>query len=307
MLKIDSMANITQISPFTVDIVKKAKFKNKILFWVITTSITSSMTYIVTNNIFMPLFSFLFVSILVKELYFSKNVNNIYLSGEQGEKNALKVLKKLPKSFTIFNQIEIPSSESSFNEFETDFIVVGRNSVFIVEVKNYHGHIICTNVNSDWTKQNFHRDGSISSTEIIKSPFMQVKNQKKILFGYLKKIDLELDIKTIIFLDMNKKDYEIKKSEEIPVFNDKKVNKYIKKIDQSRSSFINGYKREELINILQNLNGHSQSSRRTRLKDKNYLKGYFKEEEKRTKYGGRKNDYPRRNDFGRKNHKVRKT
>ena len=200
----------------------------------------------------------------------------MFVSGNKGEKNTLKILNKLPKAFTIFNQIEIPSTESSFDEFETDFIVVGFNSIFIIEVKRYQGKIKCKNVNEDWIQQIFYSDGKLKLEKFVRSPFRQVSRQKRILYSFVLKYGIELDIKTLVFLNMNKRDYKLPKIVDIPVFSDKDINKHIQNVDKYFSSYINGYHREELVDLLIKQNEHSKRSRHLRLKDKSYLKEYFK-------------------------------
>ena len=269
------MANCSNISPFNLNLVKKAKLKKKLLIWVIFSPLCLIFVKILTKNDDIAVFSFIFVSFLIREFYYSTPLSKLFISGHIGEKNTLKVLKKLPKEFVIFNQIEIPSEDSSFSEFESDFIVVGLNSVFIIESKRFTSKVICEDIRDDWIKQEFRRDGTVKRRQFIKSPFRQVLRQKKYFLLYINHFDIKLSINTVIFLNMDKKDYKLPKNTEIPVFNNKSIRKFIKKLDNISSSFVNGYQREKLLEILRVLNQNSMESRMERLKDKKHFQEYF--------------------------------
>ncbi len=59
-----------------------------------------------------------------------------YWSGHVGENDAEKVLKKLPNAYTVFRDVMIGEKKGNI-----DYVVVGPNGVFMVEVKNHVGKI----------------------------------------------------------------------------------------------------------------------------------------------------------------------
>lgn len=59
-----------------------------------------------------------------------------YISGHRGENAAEKVLVSLPESYTVFRDVMIGQRKGNI-----DFVVVGPNGVFMVEVKNHFGKI----------------------------------------------------------------------------------------------------------------------------------------------------------------------
>lgn len=270
------MANCENISTFNFELVKNAKLRKKTYFWTVLSLIMVLGTLIITNNLEYSFFSLIVSSFLVLQFYFPNKVSEVVEYGYQGEKKCLNLLSKLPADFVIFNQIEIPSEKSSYLEFETDFIVVGQNSIFIVEIKRFSGKIKCDDPQRDWLRYKYDKNNKVISSGVIKNPIKQVMNQKYFFCKYFAQFDLELNPRTIVFLDMDKRNYDIPKDSETPIFNDKSLIKYIKKIDKTSTSFINGYNRTRVIELLISLNENAKLSRKSRLKDKTTLNQYFK-------------------------------
>ncbi len=269
------MANCENISIFNFDLVKSSKLKKKFYFWIVSSVIMVMGTLVVTNKIEYSLFALFITTFLVIQFYYPNKVSGIIEYGYKGEKNCLKLLQKLPSDFIIFNQIEIPSEKSSYSEFESDFIVVGQNSVFLVEAKKYSGKIKSEDPQREWTRYKYDKTGNQVHASIIKNPISQVMRQKQYLCEYFLHFELELNPRTIVFLDMDTKNFDIAEDLETPIFNNKAMIKYIKKVDKSSTSFINGYNRDKVIDILISLNKNSNSSRKLRLKDKTNFKKYF--------------------------------
>lgn len=269
------MANCTNISTFNFDLVKKAKFRKKLSFWIIFSLLTFLVTYLLTLNLAYAFFALLVATFLVIQFYYPEKIQSLIEYGYQGEKNCLKLLKKLPDDFVIFNQIEIPSEASSFLEFETDFIVVGQNSVFIIEAKRFAGKIESKGVNDIWSRKKFDRTRKHLYSDTIKNPIRQVIKQKKYFSEYFLKNGLPLEPKTIVYLNMDKKDYNVAETDLVPIFNNKSILRYIKKIDQTQSSYVKSYSRDRVLELLSALNKNSVASRKNRLKDKIFMKEYL--------------------------------
>lgn len=63
-----------------------------------------------------------------------EKVSDNYLNGDTGELKIQKTLKQLPEEYQILPDIKKTAGGN------IDFVVVGPNGVFALEVKNYHGH-----------------------------------------------------------------------------------------------------------------------------------------------------------------------
>lgn len=118
-------------------------------------------------------------------IFISQKGDDVIVSGAHGENIALDLLKQLPDSFTIFNQVDIPSEKSRTGVVEADLIVVGPNAIFVIEVKHNNGEIVCDESNNQWSVTKTGRGGSQYGKE-MRNPVKQVKNQVWLLREYLK-------------------------------------------------------------------------------------------------------------------------
>ena len=153
--------------------------------------------------------------------------------------------------------------------------VIGQNSIFIIETKSFAGKIKSDDPKKDWLRTKYDKNDKLISSDVVNNPIKQVMRQKQFFHEYFLYFNLELNPRTIVFLDMDKKDYDIPKDNETPIFSNKSLLKYIKKIDKTSTSFITGYSRTKVIDLLISLNKNSDSSRKTRLKNKTNFKKYF--------------------------------
>ncbi len=67
-----------------------------------------------------------------KELLLQLDFNN----GLLGEQSVENILQKLPDDYTIYENVILPGKQSN-----TDFVIVGPNGIFVVEVKSHKGRI----------------------------------------------------------------------------------------------------------------------------------------------------------------------
>lgn len=84
--------------------------------------------------------------------------------GDAGERLALELLKKLPRNYHIFTNLEFELR----GHHETDIIVVGPQGVTVCEVKYWSGRV---DEIDERTVRHVHKDGS---TENVHSPVHQV-------------------------------------------------------------------------------------------------------------------------------------
>ena len=104
--------------------------------------------------------------------------------GLNAENKTLQSLMKLPNEFILFNNLDIPCERSGKNH-ETDMIVLGKNSVFVVEIKGNVGQIFCQENESDWkvTKTTF-RGTEYEKT--LRNPIIQAKSRVNDLLKFFK-------------------------------------------------------------------------------------------------------------------------
>src|SRR5688572_15193158 len=63
------------------------------------------------------------------------------LAGARGELLTLEELKRLPSTYHVFNQVDIPNPRSRTGRNEADLVVTGPNGVFVIEVKHNGGRV----------------------------------------------------------------------------------------------------------------------------------------------------------------------
>ncbi|WP_019627212.1 nuclease-related domain-containing protein [Thioalkalivibrio sp. ALJT] len=106
-------------------------------------------------------------------------------AGARGEDAALAYLAKLPDSFTVFNQVDLPDERSRTGVAEADLVVAGPEALFVIEVKHNSGAIDCDEQAAQWTVNKTGRRGS-RYTKQMRNPVRQVKKQVWLLSEYLK-------------------------------------------------------------------------------------------------------------------------
>lgn len=108
---------------------------------------------------------------------FSYSRYMLWASGSRGELEVMDSLKKLDDSYLMIGGVVVPP-----NRGDTDYIVVGRNGIFVIEVKNYGGEISCDE--DDWNRRKIGRGGNSYGLE-IGSPSNQVKRNAKVLKDFV--------------------------------------------------------------------------------------------------------------------------
>jgi hypothetical protein len=114
---------------------------------------------------------------------------NHRLCGAEGEDWALGVptalpgsLSTLPDGYTVFNQVTIPNGKS-FREL--DFVVVGPNGIFGIEVKHHRGEISGKETDLNWCQRKRSRAGN-TYEQGLRNPVGQLKGAIHTLKQYLK-------------------------------------------------------------------------------------------------------------------------
>ncbi len=106
---------------------------------------------------------------------------NILLSGIKGERSLAKIAKKHRNHYDIFINYPIQYKRS---RSEIDMILVGKNGIIIIEVKNHSGTICGADSDERWCQYKHYRDGKNTEAE-MKNPIKQVTRQRDILKSIL--------------------------------------------------------------------------------------------------------------------------
>lgn len=118
------------------------------------------------------------VLILVYLMYKHGNVMNeagILASGVSGENRVFDTLRQLPDEYVVATNVPISYGE---NHSEVDALVMSPYGMYVVEVKNHKG-LIEGNCSDRVWKQ--YKNNGFDKT--LKNPVLQMRNQKRILFG----------------------------------------------------------------------------------------------------------------------------
>lgn len=121
----------------------------------------------------------------VAVLYGSTGGSAVIEAGARGEDAALAWLSKLPDTFTIFNQVDVPSEQSRTGVVEADMVVAGPEALFVIEVKHNNGAIDCDESRPQWAVTKTGRGGGRYGKE-MRNPVRQAKKQVWLLSEYLK-------------------------------------------------------------------------------------------------------------------------
>ncbi|APC97769.1 nuclease-related domain-containing protein [Francisella frigiditurris] len=112
------------------------------------------------------------------------NPVDIIVSGVEGESKVLDELRKLNNNYVLFNRLILPDEQSTYGTRELDFVVISKNCIYVVEVKNNRGHIEVQNMAERWHVEKTSQHNNVYA-KTIKNPIRQVFAQKKVLQTYL--------------------------------------------------------------------------------------------------------------------------
>lgn len=145
---------------------------------------------------------------------------NILLSGVRGESDTLEILKKLPKDFTIITNPVILNRGVTL---ELDFVVIGKNGVFIVESKNYRGIISGKTSKPNWKQIKHGKNDKVYEKE-VGNPVKQAHRQGRRMLEMFRDFDITADIYPIVFFADNRSELKIRDDAEmgVAVFNKEK-------------------------------------------------------------------------------------
>jgi hypothetical protein len=124
-----------------------------------------------------------------------KKEYNILKSGVHGEETTLKLLRKLPKEFTVLTNPVILNRGVTM---ELDFVVVSKNGVFIVESKNYRGIVSGRTSKTYWKQIKHGKNNKIYEKE-VPNPAKQSFRQKRRLEELFRDLKITANIYPILY------------------------------------------------------------------------------------------------------------
>ena len=125
---------------------------------------------------------------------FKKNFD-ILKSGVLGEGNTLKLLKKLPRDYTVLTN---PVIHNRGITMELDFVVVSKNGVFIVESKNYRGVVYGKTSSTGWKQVKYDKDGK-KYEKLVPNPAKQSYRQKQRLDELFKDLKISASVFPVLY------------------------------------------------------------------------------------------------------------
>ncbi len=148
-----------------------------------------------TIHIAIPVvFLVLALTCLVVFLIFRKKYN-ILQSGVRGEESTLKILKKLPRDFTVITN---PVILNRGVKMELDFVVIGKNGVFIIESKNYRGVVSGNTSKQEWKQIKFGKNDKVYEKE-ISNPVRQAYRQSKCMEELFRDFNISATIYPVLY------------------------------------------------------------------------------------------------------------
>ena len=118
-------------------------------------------------------------------------------AGRAGEKAAaFSISRVLRDEDRLFSNVEF---EYDGRPCEIDQVIVNRNGVFIIEVKNYEGVLRGGEDDFEWQKTKMTGDGE-NHVKIVKNPIKQVKRQAYLLAQHLRYYGFDVWVEGYVWL-----------------------------------------------------------------------------------------------------------
>lgn len=139
------------------------------------------------------LFALSFIMLLL--FFICRKKFSILRSGVVGEKSVFDILKKLPNGYTVITNPVI-YNRGAVNEL--DFVVIGKNGVFIVEAKNYRGIIKGKTSDKTWRQIKHGKNNKVYEKE-VNNPVKQAHRQGRRMLEVFNDFDITADVYPIVY------------------------------------------------------------------------------------------------------------
>lgn len=140
---------------------------------------------------------FIFLLILLIVLA-SRNIEPGYRrAGRRGEEYVSDLIRDiLNEDDILLNNVSISADDK---EAELDNVIINKNGIFVIEVKNYSGILVGDEDDYEWVKKKISSGGELYIKD-VKNPIKQVKRQVYVLSQYLKDNKINVWIDGYVFL-----------------------------------------------------------------------------------------------------------
>jgi hypothetical protein len=165
-------------------------------------------------------------AVIVVKLILSTQSNAKIKAGAHDEDLALDLLKQLPDTYSLLNQVDLPDPNSKYGVREADMIVCGPNAIFVIEVKNQKGSIQRDDTSSVWKVTKTGRRGTAYQTT-LRNPVKQVKHQVWLLSTFLKKKRIAAWIQPIVLFTHHHSSFVSTRDGEVAVLGPSELVRYI--------------------------------------------------------------------------------
>lgn len=148
-----------------------------------------------------------FVIILIKQSADEKQGTNqsfdeqeIKRAGTHGEiVFRHKIRDVLDSDDVLLNNVEVEVEDESENErTEIDSLIINKNGIFIVEVKNYNGRLYGDAEDYEWKKYKTTKGGQVF-VKTVRNPIKQVNRHIFVLSRFLRENNLKIWIKGYVY------------------------------------------------------------------------------------------------------------
>lgn len=127
---------------------------------------------------------------------------SLLLHGAEGEERALGhpvpcpgSLRELPDHYLLFNNLDVPSGAG---RRELDVVVLGRNGLFLVEVKHLRGAITGDESDPHWVQRKLARQSGSAYENPVRNPVAQVRSAAGVLHRYLASRGIDIWVQGIV-------------------------------------------------------------------------------------------------------------
>ncbi len=225
--------------------IRARKTKKALIIFLISLIISLIFLFYSFNTFF--IISSMVILIIIFALFISAYSSFVSPSdyfGELGEQKALEILSQLDDTYTIFTNIDIYFKERIS---QVDNIIICRNGIFIVEVKNMRGHIKGNVTDEYLTQEKVSKYGNRYTRDFY-NPIKQVGTHIYQLSNLLKSYNIYQYINGIILFVNEESIIEVE-SDNIPVFH---INNIEDLFDYIKTNTITISKKEQnlIIEIL---------------------------------------------------------
>lgn len=211
----------------TVEVGNQKKFKQKV------TLIFGGTVAVLA--LFVALEAAIIILVLTAIVWLLCSGSETLKAGAIGEDLCIDTLLNLPDNYTIFNQVNVPNIKSKTGFNEADVIVVGPQSVFVVEVKHNNGSISGGVDDRDWTVQKVGRGGT-AYEKSMRNPISQVKKLVWLLSEEFKKTKNRVWIQGVVVFSNSTCDVNVESNDNVPVLQLHELTKYISEYTSRSSS-----------------------------------------------------------------------